>query len=175
MWSLTPRQPARSPSVTMLSGSPRLSSLAVTPRSLSAGRRDLTPDPTAVRGSVASTWPASPRLLTSRRGWPSCLPAACSSRTTRRSTWRSSPPSTSVPAWRCQRSRLSAARGWRRVDALVDALAPVSRGQDGERVVAILPTFEEVLAQRLIEKVGWRPGEEPAEAAIARYGHQLDR
>ncbi len=68
---------------------------------------------------------------------------------------------------------LAAARGWRRVDALVDALAPVSRGQDGERVVAILPTFEEVLAQRLIEKVGWRPGEEPAEAAIARYGHQL--
>jgi DNA polymerase III epsilon subunit-like protein len=67
---------------------------------------------------------------------------------------------------------LASARGWNGVDALVDALVPVGRGGDSE-VVAIVADVEEVLARLLVEKAGWRPGEESAEEAMARYGREL--
>ena len=66
---------------------------------------------------------------------------------------------------------LASARGWDGVDALVEALAPASRGGDGEVVYEI--NVEEVLARLLVEKAGWRPGEESAEEAMARYRRQL--
>jgi DNA polymerase III epsilon subunit-like protein len=66
---------------------------------------------------------------------------------------------------------LASARGWSTVDALVDALAPVARGGDVELVFEI--NVDEVLARLLIEKAGWRPGEESAEDAMARYGRRL--
>jgi DNA polymerase III epsilon subunit-like protein len=64
---------------------------------------------------------------------------------------------------------LASARGWDSVDALLDAVAPVSRGGDGELVFTIQVNLEEVLAKLLVEEAGWRPGEEPAEVAMARY------
>jgi DNA polymerase III epsilon subunit-like protein len=63
---------------------------------------------------------------------------------------------------------LASARGWSSVKALETALAPVDRG--GDLVFEI--NLEEILAELLIEKAGWRPGEEPVEDAMARYGHQ---
>jgi DNA polymerase III epsilon subunit-like protein len=68
---------------------------------------------------------------------------------------------------------LASTRGWNGVDALVDALAPAGRGSDGELVYTIEINVEEVLARLLVEKAGWRPGEESAEQAMARYGRQL--
>ncbi len=68
---------------------------------------------------------------------------------------------------------LAAARGWSSVDALLEAVAPVGRGGDGEVVFAIEVNVEEVLAKLLIEKAGWRPGEEPPEEAMARYRDRL--
>jgi DNA polymerase III epsilon subunit-like protein len=68
---------------------------------------------------------------------------------------------------------LASARGWSSVEALLDALAPIGRGGDGEVVFTIQVNLEEVLARLLVEKAGWRPGEEPAEAAMARYGRRL--
>src|SRR5207249_4782152 len=64
---------------------------------------------------------------------------------------------------------LVAPRGWDSVEALVDAVAPAGRGGDGELVVTIKVDVEEVLGRLLVEEAGWRPGEEPAEAAMARY------
>jgi tetratricopeptide (TPR) repeat protein len=64
---------------------------------------------------------------------------------------------------------LASARGWDSIEALLDAVAPVSRGGDGELVFTIQVNLEEVLAKLLVEEAGWRPGEEPAEAAMARY------
>jgi DNA polymerase III epsilon subunit-like protein len=68
---------------------------------------------------------------------------------------------------------LASARGWSSVEALLDALAPIGRGGDGELIVTIQVNPEEVLARLLVEKAGWRPGEEPAEAAMARYRRRL--
>jgi tetratricopeptide (TPR) repeat protein len=63
---------------------------------------------------------------------------------------------------------LASARGWDSVDALVDALAPTS----SELVYTIEINLDEVL-EKWLEKAGWRPGEESAEEAMARYGRQL--
>ena len=68
---------------------------------------------------------------------------------------------------------LASARGWSSVEALLDALAPIGRGGDGELVFTIQVNLEEALARLLVEKAGWRPGEEPAEAAMARYRRRL--
>lgn len=64
---------------------------------------------------------------------------------------------------------LASARGWNSVEALLDALTPISRRGDGELVFTIEVNLEEVLARLLVEQAGWRPGEEPAEVAMARY------
>jgi Exonuclease len=66
---------------------------------------------------------------------------------------------------------LASARGWSSIDALLEALAPVDRGGDGEVVFEI--NVDEILVKLLVEKAGWRPGEESAEGAMARYGRQL--
>jgi DNA polymerase III epsilon subunit-like protein len=66
---------------------------------------------------------------------------------------------------------LASARGWSSVDALVEALAPVDRGGDVDLVFEI--NVDEILVKILIEKVGWRPEEESAEDAMARYRRQL--
>lgn len=64
-------------------------------------------------------------------------------------------------------------RGWNSVDTLVDALAPVGRSGGGGRLVYTIEiNVEEMLARLLVEKAGWRPGEEPAEEALARYARQ---
>jgi hypothetical protein len=68
---------------------------------------------------------------------------------------------------------LASVRGWNSVDALVDALEPTDRSGRSELVYTIEIDVEEVLARLLVEKVGWRPGEEPAEEAMARYCRQL--
>ena len=68
---------------------------------------------------------------------------------------------------------LASTRGWNSVDALVDALAPADRSGGGELVYTIEINVEEVLARLLVEKAGWRPGEESAEEAMARYRRQL--
>jgi DNA polymerase III alpha subunit (gram-positive type) len=67
---------------------------------------------------------------------------------------------------------LAATRGWSSVDALLEAIAPVAR-DDGELVFTIEVNLEELLAKHLTEKAGWRPEEESAEDAWARYGRQL--
>jgi DNA polymerase III epsilon subunit-like protein len=67
---------------------------------------------------------------------------------------------------------LASTRGWSSVDALLEAIAPVAR-DDGELVFTIEVNLEELLAKHLIEKAGWRPEEESAEDAWARYGRQL--
>jgi DNA polymerase-3 subunit epsilon len=64
---------------------------------------------------------------------------------------------------------LASARGWDTVDALVDALAPTT----GDLVYTFEINVDEVLARWLVEEAGWRPGEESAEEAMARYGRQL--
>ena len=64
---------------------------------------------------------------------------------------------------------LASARGWDSVEALVDALSPTT----GDLVYTLEINVEEVLARWLVEKAGWQPGEESAEEAMARYGHQL--
>ncbi len=66
---------------------------------------------------------------------------------------------------------LASARGWDSVDALRDALAPTATG--GELVYTFEINLDEVLETWLVEKAGWRPGEESAEEAWARYGRQL--
>jgi DNA polymerase-3 subunit epsilon len=63
---------------------------------------------------------------------------------------------------------LASDRGWNSVDALVDALAPSS----GDLVYTFRINLDEVLARWLIEKAGWRPGEESADEAMARYGRR---
>jgi tetratricopeptide (TPR) repeat protein len=63
---------------------------------------------------------------------------------------------------------LASARGWSSVKALEAALAPVDRG--GDLVFEI--NVEEILAELLIEKAGWHPGDESVEDAMARYGRQ---
>ena len=68
---------------------------------------------------------------------------------------------------------LASARGWNSVEALLDALAPIGRGGDRELVFTIEVNLEEVLARLLVEEAGWRPGEEPAEAAMDRYRRRL--
>ena len=64
---------------------------------------------------------------------------------------------------------LASAHGWNSVDALMNALAP------GDR--ALVHTVEinvgKVLARRLAERAGWRPGEESAQEAMTRYASQL--
>jgi tetratricopeptide (TPR) repeat protein len=67
---------------------------------------------------------------------------------------------------------LASTRGWSSVDTLLEAIAPVAR-DDGELVFTIEVNLEELLAKHLMEKAGWRPEEESAEDAWARYGHQL--
>jgi tetratricopeptide (TPR) repeat protein len=67
---------------------------------------------------------------------------------------------------------LASTRGWSSVDTLLEAIAPVAR-DDGELVFTIEFNLEELLAKHLIEKAGWRPEEESAEDAWARYGRQL--
>ena len=69
----------------------------------------------------------------------------------------------------CQLLPLAAARGWDSVDALVDALAPTG----SELVYTFEINLDEVLESWLLEKAGWRPGEESAEEAMFRYGRQL--
>jgi DNA polymerase III epsilon subunit family exonuclease len=64
---------------------------------------------------------------------------------------------------------LASDRGWNSVDALVDALAPTS----GDLVYTFEINLDEVLARWLVEKAGWRRGEESADEAMARYGRQL--
>ena len=64
---------------------------------------------------------------------------------------------------------LASARGWDSVDALRDALAPTG----GELVYTFEINLDEVLETWLVEKAGWRPEEESAEEAMARYGRQL--
>ena len=64
---------------------------------------------------------------------------------------------------------LASARGWDTVNALVDALVPTT----GDLVYTFEINVNEMLARWLVEKAGWRPGEESAEEAMARYGHQL--
>lgn len=64
---------------------------------------------------------------------------------------------------------LASTHGWNSVDALMDALAPADRNL----VHTIEINVGEVLARRLVEKAGRRPGEEPAEAAMTRYARQL--
>jgi DNA polymerase III epsilon subunit-like protein len=68
---------------------------------------------------------------------------------------------------------LASTRGWDSVDALVDALAPIDRSGGGDLVYTIEINVEEVLARLLVEKAGWRPEEESAEEAMARYRRQL--
>lgn len=68
---------------------------------------------------------------------------------------------------------LASTRGWNGVDALVNALRPAARSGDGELVYTIEINVEEMLARLLVEKAGWRPGEESPEEAMARYGRQL--
>jgi DNA polymerase III epsilon subunit-like protein len=64
---------------------------------------------------------------------------------------------------------LASERGWNSVDAVVDALAPAGRGGGSELVYTIEINIDEILARFLVEEAGWRPGEEPAEEAMARY------
>jgi DNA polymerase III epsilon subunit-like protein len=64
---------------------------------------------------------------------------------------------------------LASARGWDSVEALVDALAPTT----GDPVYTLEINVDEVLARWLVEKAGWRPGEESPEEAMARYRSQL--
>ncbi len=68
---------------------------------------------------------------------------------------------------------LASERGWNNVDALVAALAPVDRSGGSELVYTIEINVEEILAKLLVEKTGWRPEEEPADEALARYGRQM--
>jgi DNA polymerase III epsilon subunit-like protein len=65
---------------------------------------------------------------------------------------------------------LASERGWSDVDALIDALAPVG---GSELVYTFEINVEEILAQLLVEKAGWRPEQESAEEAMARYGCQM--
>jgi DNA polymerase III epsilon subunit-like protein len=67
---------------------------------------------------------------------------------------------------------LASTRGWNSAAALVDAVAPAGRSGGDELVFTIEINVEEVLARLLVEKAGWRPEEEPAEEAMARYGRQ---
>jgi DNA polymerase III epsilon subunit family exonuclease len=69
----------------------------------------------------------------------------------------------------CQLLPLASARGWDSVDALVDALAPTG----GELSYTFEINLDEVLAEWLVKKAGWHPGEESADEAMARYGRQL--
>jgi DNA polymerase III epsilon subunit-like protein len=64
---------------------------------------------------------------------------------------------------------LASARGWETVDTLVEALAPTT----GDLVYTVEINLDEVLGRWLVEKVGWRPGEESADDAMARYGRQV--
>jgi DNA polymerase III epsilon subunit-like protein len=69
----------------------------------------------------------------------------------------------------CQLLPLASARGWDGVDALVSALAPTG----GELSYTFEINLNEVLAEWLVKKADWRPGEESADEAMARYGRQL--
>ena len=69
----------------------------------------------------------------------------------------------------CQLLPLASARGWDSVEALVAAVAPTG----GELTYTFEINLDEVLAKWLVEKAGWRPGEESADEAMARYGRQL--
>lgn len=69
----------------------------------------------------------------------------------------------------CQLLLLASARGWDSVDTLVDALAPTG----GELTYTFEINLDEVLATWLVEKAAWRPEEETADEAMARYGRQL--
>ena len=64
---------------------------------------------------------------------------------------------------------LASARGWNTVGALADALAVTSR--DLVHVIEI--DLSGALARRLVEKIGWRPREESADEAMARYARQM--
>jgi DNA polymerase III epsilon subunit-like protein len=64
---------------------------------------------------------------------------------------------------------LASARGWDSADALAEALAPTG----DELTYTFEINLEEVLETWLVEQARWRPEEESAEEAMARYGRQL--
>lgn len=68
---------------------------------------------------------------------------------------------------------LASARGWDDTQTLQHVLAATTRSGRGDLSYTIEINIEQMLAERLIEKVGWRPGDEPVEDAWVRYGKQL--
>lgn len=68
---------------------------------------------------------------------------------------------------------LASARGWDDTETLQHVLSATTRSDRGELSYTFEIDIDQMLAERLIEKVGWRPGHEPVEDAWDRYGKQL--